>query len=379
MLYNEEMIIFYFNQFLLIIFYQFNLVGLWTIPVKSSSALSLGTVLRSRVKDMTITIVIINPRQEMGWSVDDVMPRKDGLRIWKILKKDSVEFRPWYWEVGVRPLCGEVGVPTMVWRSWGPTMVWRSWGPTMVWRSWGPAMVWRSWSSDHGVEKLGSDHGVEKLEFRPWHGEVGVRPWCGEVGVRPWCGEVGVPTMAWRSWGPTMVWRSWSSDHGVEKLGSDHGVEKLGSDHGVEKVEFRPWCGEVRVRPWCWYIEIGPRDVPNVGGDVSIVWYERLLRIVSLLVSKNRSQKLIQRSYLNNGVRLCFVFPCIYICMCTLVIDILELWLRVVYNTCRQLNSLPLEHRELSSLPWSRVVRDSAIESKGLDYRISTDRDELRS
>ena len=44
----------------------------------------------------------------MGWSVDDVMPRRDGLRIWKILKKIQL-------------------------------------------------------SSDHPVEKLISDHGVEKL------------------------------------------------------------------------------------------------------------------------------------------------------------------------------------------------------------------------
>ena len=58
---------------------------------------------------MTITIVIINPRQEMGWRMDDVMPKRDWLRIWKILNRIQL-------------------------------------------------------SSDHGVEKLGSDHGVEKLE-----------------------------------------------------------------------------------------------------------------------------------------------------------------------------------------------------------------------
>ena len=44
----------------------------------------------------------------MDWSVDDVMPRRDRLRIWKILEKIQL-------------------------------------------------------SSDHGVEKLSSDHGVEKL------------------------------------------------------------------------------------------------------------------------------------------------------------------------------------------------------------------------
>ena len=46
----------------------------------------------------------------MCWSVDDVMPRRDGLRIWKILKK--IQLR-----------------------------------------------------SDYGVEKLGSDHGVEDLRL----------------------------------------------------------------------------------------------------------------------------------------------------------------------------------------------------------------------
>ena len=46
----------------------------------------------------------------MGRSVDDVMPRRDGLRIWKILKKIQL-------------------------------------------------------SSNHDVEKLSSDHGVEKLRL----------------------------------------------------------------------------------------------------------------------------------------------------------------------------------------------------------------------
>ena len=55
----------------------------------------MGTVLRSRAKDMTITIVIINPRQ--GWSVDDVMPGRDGPENLRILKKSQwrVEIGPW--------------------------------------------------------------------------------------------------------------------------------------------------------------------------------------------------------------------------------------------------------------------------------------------
>ena len=48
------------------------------------------------------------PQTGNGWSVDVVMPIRDGLRIWKILKKIQL-------------------------------------------------------SSDHGVEKLSSDHDVEKL------------------------------------------------------------------------------------------------------------------------------------------------------------------------------------------------------------------------
>ena len=55
-----------------------------------------------------------------------------------------------------------------------------------------------------------------------------------------------------------------------------------------------------------------PRDVSNVGGVVSIIWYERLFKNrVSLLVSKNRSQKLINLSYLNTGVACVFVFACV--------------------------------------------------------------------
>ena len=47
--------------------------------------------------------------RKWGWSVDNVIPRRDGLRIWKILKKIQL-------------------------------------------------------GSDHYFEKLGSDHGVEKLK-----------------------------------------------------------------------------------------------------------------------------------------------------------------------------------------------------------------------
>ena len=96
---------------------------------------NIGFSLRSCTKDMTITIVITNPGRKWGWSVDDVMPRRDGLRIWKILKKihlrsdhDVEKLRSDY---GVEKLRSDHGVEKL--------------------------------KSDHGVKKLVSDHGVEKL------------------------------------------------------------------------------------------------------------------------------------------------------------------------------------------------------------------------
>ena len=73
-----------------------------------------------------------------------------------------------------------------------------------------------------------------------------------------------------------------SSDHGVEKLGCDSDVEKLGSDNGVVKLGFRPLRHTVKFFG-CLPREIfiTPRGMPNIGSGVSIVWYERLLRIVS--------------------------------------------------------------------------------------------------
>ena len=49
-----------------------------------------------RAKDKTIAIVIINTKQEMGWNVDDVMPKRDGLENLRILKKSQlkVDFGP---------------------------------------------------------------------------------------------------------------------------------------------------------------------------------------------------------------------------------------------------------------------------------------------
>ena len=70
------------------------------------------------------------------------------------------------------------------------------------------------------------------------------------------------------------------------------------------EVGIRPWWWEVGVWPWCWEVEIElrfkiPRDVTNVWGGVSIVWYKRLLRIVSLLMSKKWGQKLIINAFVS--------------------------------------------------------------------------------
>ena len=71
-------------------------------------------------------------------------------------------------------------------------------------------------------------------------------------------------------------------------------ILKKSSSNIAWKTEFRPWCWEVGARPRCWEIEIGPLDVPRVGGVVGIVWLRKTFKnCVSLLVSKSRSQKQI--------------------------------------------------------------------------------------
>ena len=110
----------------------------------------------------------------------------------------------------------------------------------------------------------------------------------------------------------------------------------------------RPWCGEIGVRPGCLDFEVEPwktivEFLPLGHSDgfgplkdvVSIVWYERLLRILPLFVSKNRTQKLINGSYLNNRIACVLESACICIWICivyvfaciTVVIYIIELWL----------------------------------------------------
>ena len=88
----------------------------------------------------------------------------------------------------------------------------------------------------------------------------------------------------------------------------------------------RQCCWEVEYRPWFWDIDIGPWNASSVWVLLTLYDYEILLRIVSLLVSKNRTHKIIiKRLYVNERVRLCF---CLRIC--TVVID--GLWLCLYSN-----------------------------------------------
>ena len=77
---------------------SFSLVGLGNIRFKSRRVSSLGAVLRSRRKDMTITICHNKPpERKWGRSVDDVIPRRDGPDNLTILKRVC-----WDWTVEAR-------------------------------------------------------------------------------------------------------------------------------------------------------------------------------------------------------------------------------------------------------------------------------------
>ena len=103
---------------------------------------------------------------------------KRGTENLEDFEKDSVEGRPWCWEVEVRPWCGEVGVQLWCWevevRPWcGEVGVWPWYWEVGVWPWCGEVGVW------------------------PWCWEVGVWPWYWEVGIQPWCWEVGVRPGIW--------------------------------------------------------------------------------------------------------------------------------------------------------------------------------------
>ena len=108
---------FYFNHFSLIIFYRsvwlgFELFGLW---VQVCCQLVQFTLASKGYDNHHCH----NKAQTGNRSVDDVMPRGDGLKIWKILKKIHLSSDHGVGKLGVRPWCWEVGGPTMVLGSWG--------------------------------------------------------------------------------------------------------------------------------------------------------------------------------------------------------------------------------------------------------------------
>ena len=76
---------FYFNNFSLIIFYHSVCLGFELFGLRAQVH-SIGYTIRSCAKDLTITFVIIKQDRKRGWGVGDVMPRRDGLRIWGFQK-----------------------------------------------------------------------------------------------------------------------------------------------------------------------------------------------------------------------------------------------------------------------------------------------------
>ena len=82
---------FYTNHFSLIISYHSVWLGFEPLGSLSPGALSDGAVLCPSAKDTTITICPIchnkTPDRKLGWSVDDVMPRGDGLENLRILER----------------------------------------------------------------------------------------------------------------------------------------------------------------------------------------------------------------------------------------------------------------------------------------------------
>ena len=128
-----------------------------------------------------------------------------------------------------------------------------------------------------------------------------------------------VPTMVLRSWCPTMVLRSWGP---TMELKVDIGPWRQTVEYSAvaAAVKF------VRSRPVKMNWDLKHHEMYRTLGMVCIVWIRKTFKnCVSLLVSKDRTQKLINGSYLNNGVAYAFVFDCICICICTVVFDIIEL------------------------------------------------------
>ena len=104
-LYKLEMI-FYINHFSLIIFYHSVWLGFELFGLRVQVHCHWVQFYARAQRIWQSPFVIINPRKEMGWSVDDVMPRRDGPENLRILKKSQlrVEIGLWRQTVEFLPL-----------------------------------------------------------------------------------------------------------------------------------------------------------------------------------------------------------------------------------------------------------------------------------
>ena len=118
--------IFLFNHFSLLIMYHSVWLGFELFEFR---CVVNWRSLRSRAKDMTIIIVVLNPI--------------NGASVWMYSCPEEMG-----WEFG------------RFWKrfSWVPTIVWRSWSPTMKLSRWVPTMLSRSW-------ELTMDHADRQLSF----------------------------------------------------------------------------------------------------------------------------------------------------------------------------------------------------------------------
>ena len=117
---------FNFNHFSLIIFYHSVWLGieLFGLSVQVCSQLVLFTLARKGYDNHHCHNTHLT-RQEMGLECRWHHAQKRWAENLEDFEKDSVEVRPWSWEVEVRPWCWEVGVRPWCWEvgvrpcSWG--------------------------------------------------------------------------------------------------------------------------------------------------------------------------------------------------------------------------------------------------------------------
>ena len=130
------------------------------------------------------------------------------------------------------------------------------------------------------------------------------------------------------------------SNHGVEELMSDHSVEKLKADHGVEKLKSKHaiegWHWIMQADSWVSAIQLRLEDVVgffrylptgilDITGCAARLWGreygQRSKNCVSLLMSKNRSQKLINvRTWTTESA---LVLACVLYLYLTMVVYVL--------------------------------------------------------